>query len=279
MNAPTLHSTAVLRAVCRRGANGTVLAERYTAAPLKLAKSFRDDTSDGLCLYMMDCSPGMLEGDRYEIDMKLEEQTRLVLTNQSFTKIHPAQQHPSVLRQHFRLAQGAVLEYMPEPSIPYADSRFDGASRFELEQGASLMVADVWTPGRTHRGEQFRFHSVSNRLEVYRGNRLIAWDHYRLEPGRHHYAGPGAMEHYTHNASLWLFDERAHEQALLERLRALLQQPGRDGLLAAASHTAEQGLVVRMLGRDVWRLQALIQLLWDECRDYVWKLPPCRLRK
>ncbi|MCU6707410.1 urease accessory protein UreD [Paenibacillus sp. J5C_2022] len=268
---------AVLRALCSSQVGKTELTACYATAPLKVAKPFREAATSGLILYVMDVSPGLLEGDHYDIAVTLERDARLVLTNQSFTKVHPSGQLTSIIEQRFTIGPDAVLEFMPEPAIPYANSRFESVTSFHLAKGAVLMFGDIWTPGRTRRGERFAFHSVSNRLEIYRGESLIGWDHFRLEPGRDVGGSLGAMEHYTHQASFWLFHEGAGLEAMLDRIRLLL--PAGDELLAGASLHAHGGLVVRMLGMNVWQLQLLLNRIWAECRSSLWGLPPCSLRK
>lgn len=270
--------TAVLRATCRRIGAETVMTERYHRAPLKIAKTFREEASGGLCVYVMDASPGLLEGDRYDLDFRLEEGAHLIVSSPSATRIHPCAAAPAVLRHTCVIGRNALLEWMPEPTIPFAGSRFEGVFRFYLEEGAVLIFAELRSPGRSGRGEAFRFHSFSSRFEVYRCGRLIGWEHYRLMPARDDCRTLGAMEHYTHSGALWLFSERGIDDSLLERIRSLLPA-AEDGVLAAAGRTAEQGLAVRMLGVGVWRLQELIQSVWNECRRAVRGLPPCVLRK
>src|SRR5690554_4477753 len=176
---------SVLRATARQVDNRTILTERYHEAPLKITKTFYEEATGHLQLYIMDVSPGLLDGDCYEINLQLEDHAHLIVTNQSFTKIHPTPYLAAEMRQHIQLGKGAVLEYMPEPTIPYACSRFQGQIKVDLDEGAILLYADILTPGRTHRDELFQYHSFSSRFEVYRNQQLIVWDQFLLEPAIH----------------------------------------------------------------------------------------------
>ena len=72
--------------------------------------------TDQLGVYMMDCSPGLMSGDHYEINVRLGEGARVFLTNQSFTKVHPSEAgQGSTQRQTLHLEADALLEYIPEP--------------------------------------------------------------------------------------------------------------------------------------------------------------------
>jgi len=268
---------AVLRAACRRLDGRTILADRYHEAPLKIAKTFAEEASGGLGLYILDVSPGLMDGDRYEVSIRLDPGTRLFVTNPSFAKVHPSPRLGAGIRQVFSVGRGAALEYVPEPTIPFADSRFASHTRFELDEGAELFYADVLTPGRTRRGERFRYASLSLRTEAYRCGSLAMWDHFRLEPGAHRHTLPGAMEHFTHSGMCWILSDRAGEE-LLSRIRALLPE-STDSLIAGASLAEDRGIAVRMLGTSAWELQRVIDAVWDEGRRFLWRLPPCPFKK
>lgn len=254
----------------------TCLVERFHTAPLKIAKTFQLDGTGQLSVYMMDASPGILDGDDYRIDMELEGGAEVFVTNQSFMKVHPTPVSFSTIKQSFTLGKGALLEYFPEPTIPYAQSRFTSGIAFHLAEGAELLYADIITPGRTHRGELFQYESLLSGLEVYRTGRLIAWDRFRLEPAIHRFRALGSLERYTHIGSFWIFSERA-DGALLQLIRESV--PTEAGILTGASLTAEQGILVRMLGHNVWQLQKSIQRIWDCCRLHMLHKPVYQLRK
>jgi len=227
---------------------------------------------------MMDVSPGLMDGDRYDVEIGLEPGSHVVLTNQSFTKVHPSVHIGAATNYRLRIGPGAILEYMPEPTIPYAGSRLDAFTQFKLSEGASLLCADITTPGRTHRGEQFQYSRLSAVTEILRGGQLVGYDHIQLIPSVHRFLSIGAFEHYTHHGVFWIFSGQADDR-LLEQIRAALPPQPSDSLLCGASLAAEQGIIVRMLGRSAWELQAVCSDIWAICRGHLWGYPPCNLRK
>lgn len=270
------HETAELRGVFKLRNGRTVLDERYHRAPLKISKTFRLDDSGQLSVYMMDASPGMMDGDRYKVEFELEAGTEVNLTNQSFTKVHPSTGRGSYLRQTFRLGKGALLEYFPEPLIPFRGSRLEAETEFELASGAVLLFADIVTPGRTERGEIFRYESLSSRLTVNRCGTRIASDPFRLEPALHRPDISGAFEHYTHMGSFWLFAEQIGDD-VLDAIRQQCRDEER--VLIGVSRTAEDGVVVRMLGHKVWELQTRINEIRNRVRRLLLGKPSHRDRK
>ena len=58
--------TAELEATFAHAGGHTELQHKFHKSPLKIAKTFvRDDHQLGVCI--MDCSPGMMAGDKYRI--------------------------------------------------------------------------------------------------------------------------------------------------------------------------------------------------------------------
>jgi len=178
----------------------------------------------------------------------------------------------------FDVEEEAKLEYMPEPTIPYKDSVFTGRNEFHLAHNASLIFAEIITPGRTHRDERFQFARFATSTELYVEGQLVACDRYLLTPDTHPYSSIGALEHYTHQAVMWIFSPNARAE-LLDLLRAELERLDETRVLAGASLAAKGGIVIRMVAYSVWELQQLCQRLWDISREKLWSYQPCILRK
>jgi urease accessory protein len=243
----------------------TVLVDRFHSSPLKISKTFYLDDTGQLYVYMMDSSPGMLDGDYYHINMEIGDGCEVYLTNQS-----------AQLLQTFHIGQNALFEFFPEPLIPYTGSRYEGITHFHLQQGATLLFADILTSGRINYEESFQYDSLSSRMEVYREERLIGWDHFYLEPRNHHFRSIGALEHYTHVGAFWIFSEKVNE-AVLQKIRSLFSRF--PNVLIGASLSASQGITVRLLGHHVWELQEAIHSIWSCCRELLLDKEPIILRK
>lgn len=279
MNTNLLNNkSSVLRALCRQVDGKSVLVDRYHESPLKITKTFGEPATNGLILIMMDVSPGLMDGDHYNVTIDLEEHSHLIVTNQSFTKVHPALVDGAKTDYQFNIGEDAILEYMPEPTIPYKDSILHASTTFHLEAGASLLYCEITTPGRTHRDEIFQYKHYSAMTEVNRNGSRIAYDHYQLIPAFHRHQEVGALEHYTHQAVFWIFSPQAND-GLLQLIRELFPSFADSRILAGASLAREKGIIVRMLGLSVWELQRACNQIWDMCRKVLWSYPPCQLRK
>lgn len=227
----------------------TVLTDSYHRAPLKVAKPFyAGDGTMGICL--MDASPGLLGGDRQEIDCTLYPGARLFLTTQSSLRLHPgAGGEASESLQRFQVAPGAVLEYFPEPVVPFARSRHWGETVLEVAAGGTVLMAETVTPGRWGMGEVFQFRELALQTSVYRDGVLVAWDSLRLNPGRMDLES--AWGGFTHTSILWIVSDRLSDEEV-ERLREAAEDRE---VYSGLSCLEGGGCVLRGLARSARALQ------------------------
>jgi urease accessory protein len=126
---------------------------------------------------------GVLQGDRLEIDISIEEVAQLHIGTTSATRIYAMPNGAAEAQTHFRVASGAYGEYVPDPFTPYAGSRFTGRARHVVAEGGALLLAEVVGPGRQARGESLAYDFFNSDTEVRRPDgRLLFRDTTRLSP-------------------------------------------------------------------------------------------------
>ncbi|MCS7460270.1 urease accessory protein UreD [Paenibacillus doosanensis] len=276
----------------------TRLGDRYHAYPLKIAKAFPFDDGQ-LGVYMMDASPGIMSGDRYELDWHFGAHTKVYVTNQSYTKVHPqrldetgqAVHPPSEQTQRLTLGQGAYVEYMPEPLTLYKDACFHSTTDVRMERGSTLILSEVVCPGRTQRGELFRYCRYRSRLAVRFGDEWVYCGRQQVEPGVQRLASIGAWGSFTHMGTLYVFSELA-DAAMAEALRIFMngerdgfdavargRQDASSGLYAGISRTYKHGLIVSVMGRKAYEIQDYLERAWAFIRSRYFASAPLLVRK
>ncbi|THF83402.1 urease accessory protein UreD [Cohnella fermenti] len=271
------YRTAVLDVSAAYRGDRTVLAGRYCTSPIKIAKTFPEDKS--LCVMIMDASPGMLKGDRYEMQWAAEAGAQLCLTNQGFTKVHPCTPELGAsMENRYRLAAGACIETMMKPIMLYKDASFTNRTVVELERGAVWMQGEALSPGRVLRGERFAYERLDNRISVYYEGELIHHQKQLVRPGRQLIAAPGAWETYSHLGTFLVFSDRV-DTALLESVRAVLDRLpfSSDQLYAGAAMTYRHGLTVTAAASSSWIVQHMLKEVWNEVRQTLLHLQPSRI--
>jgi urease accessory protein len=262
----------------------TQLSHHSQSYPLKIAKTF--DLEGQLGVYMMDASPGMMAGDRYELTWSFGDHTRTLITNQSYTKVHPARasleavSRPCEQLQRLTLGEGAFVEYMPEPTMLYKDAILHSVASIEMEPGSHLLWSDLLCPGRTHRGEVFEYELYQNRCSVTYGGELIYSSRQRIRPAVEKLQAGGSWGAYTHQGTLCFFSEQA-DAALADQVRehVAAAYDERGTLYCGVSRTYRHGIVVSVLGQRVYEIQQVIEEIRSLIRSSVFDLAPLLVRK
>lgn len=271
--------TGELNAVFVYEGGRTVLARNAHRSPLKITKTH--PLIDGrLSLTVMDCSPGILSGDTYRLAFELGRDCAVYLTNQSYTKVHPAiSGERSTLEQRIHLAAGARLEYAMQPTMLYKDADLSARTTVEMAAGSSFIYHDVLCPGRTSRGEWFKYRLYSGKLEVIYDGELIFANHLRIVPkevrvwGTHSEAADPMQQlalwgSYTHAGSLLIFSDHLNE-GLVDNIRAsIANDPRSDEMNIGVSLTYKHGLAVSALAHHAWHITHLFRDLAEESRGF-----------
>lgn len=235
----------------------TQLLTSTHAAPLKIAKVF--PVADGsLDVCVMDCSPGLLNGDSYELDWCVEENARVKTTTQSFTKVHPASGAGCRQNMHIQVASGAILEYAPQPTMLFRDAEFHTECDAYISPGGTLLLSDILCAGRVGRGEAFAFRNYFNRLRVRTNDELIFCNQMRFQPQQQNLRAIGAWGDNTHYGTFSVFSSSVN-LLLLEAMRQVMND--HSNIYAGASLTHKNGVVVSALATSAWPLQELFSHL------------------
>ncbi|GAA1052483.1 urease accessory protein UreD [Dietzia natronolimnaea] len=171
----------------------TVLADRYQKSPLQVMRPLYVDPllPHVPVTYLMSTGGGVVGGDRLDIDVRMADRSHSVITTQAATRIHRMDAGFATQNVTLTLGAGAVCEWVPDPLIPYAGSRFQQRLRATVPEDAVLVVSDVLTAGRVARGERWAVDALVSQVEITRpdGTPMVV-DTTRIVGGRG--AGVGA---------------------------------------------------------------------------------------
>ncbi len=236
----------------------TSLADYFFTAPFKIAKPFWDEQKNILNIIVMNASAGIMEGDRYRTSIKLSAGARVSLQGQSYTKIHRMTKGRAEQHNRFFLSAGAMLDYAPMPTIPYAGSSLHSVTECFLQNGSALIYSDIFACGRVKRGERFAFSEYKKCLKVYCQDELVLLDRQVLLPGSQDLEGIGFFEGFTHQATL-AFIHDGFDRQLPDRLFDILKEYA--DIESGLTEIKKCGLMIRILGHSAEHLSRVINNL------------------
>src|SRR5215210_3454247 len=90
------------------------------------------------------------------------------MTSTGATRIYRSREGrvPAVQRTSINVAENGLLEYLPDPLIPFAGSSYHQETRIELAAGAGLFWWETVAPGRDARGEVFAYDRLQITLDL-----------------------------------------------------------------------------------------------------------------
>jgi urease accessory protein len=162
----------------------TRLGTCYQQVPVRVMPPFVVDTEPASLLYLINLTAGLLDGDGHLIELSARAGTRAVVTGQSATRIHPAQERFATQQWRVDVEEDACLVVLPGPLIPFAGCRYFQRGRVDLAPRARLLWGDIWLPGRYDRGdlsERFQFDRIVQDFEARRAGTLVYRDRFRWD--------------------------------------------------------------------------------------------------
>jgi len=249
----------------------TVLDASLQEPPLRVVRAFPLDDGSALA-HLHNVSGGLLGGDRLALSVRVGAGASVQLTTTGATRIYrpPANSSATTQSTEIDVAENALLEYLPDPLIPFARARFSQRTTIHLAQGAGLFCWEILAPGREARGEVFEYERVEMKSDLYATGRRIGTERIRLEPRDRELGSLARLGPYRYWATfyicrvgpepgVWLAAEQE-----LRQLARKLSKPARAvwGISTLVAH----GLVVRSLachGRDVL---AGLHALWHAAK-------------
>ena len=137
----------------------TVIKEQYSRVPLFVQRAlYLEDTLPAMAyVYIVSPSGGILQGDRYQIDIKLGNNTFAHVTTQGATRIYKMEKNYASQTININLEEESYLEYIPDQIIPFRNSRFYQEVNLNVHDNATMIYSEVIVPGRVASGEAFEY--------------------------------------------------------------------------------------------------------------------------
>ena len=229
----------------------------------------------GSLVHLNNVSGGVLAGDRLALDVDVQAGAAAQITTTGATRLyrHRAGAADSEQRARLSVGDGALLEYLPDPVIPYAGSRHVQRTEIRLGRGSTLFWWEVLAPGRLAAGERFAFERLRVQTEVYAGSRPVLREDYLLEPKKKNLSATARMFEYTHTASLCAIQEGrppAFWRALEDRLNELARSRTEHGKAVwGASMLASDGVAVRGLSMSGCFIHETLIEFWRTARQAI----------
>ncbi|WP_228645065.1 urease accessory protein UreD [Microtetraspora sp. AC03309] len=274
----------VLDLAFTRSVRRTELSGHFQKSPLQIMRPHYYDPlrPDMAYVLLLSSGGGILQGDRYRTDVACGPGTAVHLTTQAATKIYRMEQDYATQLVRLTAGPDSYLEYLPDATIPYVDSRYYQRIEVTADPSATVVIGETLLAGRLAHGERHAYAAFCGDLEVAGpdGEPIFA-DTVRLVPGDAGVTGPAVFGGAGVMASLFVVTGAVPASEVADTLHhALAPLITRTGLRGGASVLpGERGAWIRVLGQESPQVNHALRAAWDAARRLIIGVPAPEPRK
>ena len=232
----------------------TLLHVAEQRQPLKVVRAFPLEGGAALA-HGHNLSGGVLAGDRLSLDLEIGPRARAQVTSTGATRLYRSRAGSSAAEfsAHVLIRERALLEYLPDPLIPFAGSRFRQNTVVNLEDGAGMFWWETVAPGREARGEVFSYDALDFRFALRATGIPVAIEHCHLDPLARPLASPARLGPYRYFSSFFICRAGTSEgtwRDLEKQLQELGRKLSSPVIIWGLGRLPAHGLVVRALSQN-----------------------------
>ena len=237
----------------------TIIKEKESAFPLSVQKEMHYDQFQPKMthVYIVSSSGGILQGDKYMIDIILEKNALAHITTQGATRVYGMNVSNAIQVVNVSLDDGAYLEFIPDQIIPYKNSRFYQEINFKVHDNATMIYSEIISPGRIGMGEIFDYEICYLRsIGKNHKDELRFTDYTKIEPKKMNLQDFGVLEQKQITATVYILAKRNDIEKIIQTLENEIKNSS-EIEFGWSTMTKENGILLRILGnttRDVIRL-------------------------
>lgn len=248
-------------------AGKSIAKKIYHHGGIKIQRPIYLDGGDTPCFYMLNPHGAFLDGDFYDINIKLQEEAKLTLTTQGANIIYKTPDNEAYQEANFYLGENSYFEYLPGATIGYKNAKFHQNINVHLEKGATFLYLDTITPGWSPEGKDFTYTYIRSKSQIYLEDELVVYDHIKMAPKEQEFNVLGYLEAYTHLGTFMVVSDKV-DQHLIDRvhdvLADMIKEEGYD-VKFGISHLSVPGFTVRILAN----MTQHIEWLALKCRNFI----------
>jgi urease accessory protein len=238
----------------------TIVRDLYTKVPLfaQRALYLEESLPSMAYIYIISPSGGILQGDRYRMDISLSNGALAHITTQGATRVYRMEQNFATQIVNIDLGPDAYFEFIPDQIIPYRNSRFYQTLQMRVHDSATMIYSEMIVPGRVASGESFEYDiCYMKAVGSNQAGRLRFTDIAILEPKERDINQLGVLNNRSVVGSVYLLCPSPVVKPIINEINSTLTN-NNDVLAGASVMPYSSGMIVRLLGDGASALRAAI---------------------
>ena len=233
----------------------TVIKEQFSRVPLFAQRAmYLEETLPAMAyVYIVSPSGGILQGDRYHIDIKSGNNTYVHVTTQGATRIYKMEKNYASQTININVEEESYFEYIPDQIIPFHNSRFYQEVNLTVHDNSTMIYSEVIVPGRVSSGEAFDYDicyiKTIGRNQL---GKLRFIDTVKLQPRKGKLSGKGLLKNRDVVGSIYIVTNESFVSDLYYGMAERIKLQESRGKISGGISIlpARQGIIVRLLGNS-----------------------------
>jgi urease accessory protein len=262
--------------------NKTSIKNQFYKTPLCIKRAlYLEETCPEMAyIYIISPSGGILQGDRYRIDISLENSAISHITTQSASRIYKMNKNFGTQIINLNVNKGCYLEFIPDQLIPFKDSRYYQVSNIKVHESATCIYSEILTPGRVASNESFEYDICYMKVRALDHlNKLRLIDIAKLEPKKENIKSFGIMDNYDIFGNVYILLPKDKLKNIKDEINILLNENLNNIMGGCTTLPDDSGLLVRLLGTFVYDIRNMIYLILKIIRKKVLNISFTGIRK
>ena len=259
----------------------TVAKEQYSKVPLYTQRVlYLEESLPSMAyMYIMSPSGGILQGDRYRMDITLKNDAFFHLTTQGATRLYRMDKNYATQIVNITVGEGCYFEYIPDQIIPYRNSRFYQKVTLNTHDNSTMVYSEMLVPGRVGSGESFEYDICYLKTNAKNQNGELRFiDIAMLEPKKKSIRNFGVLEGFDVVGTVYILTESKYIRELNDQINSMIESlPKIYGGATILPNTS--GVMIRLLGAFATDVRNVIYEVVRICRKVILNVSFSAIRK
>jgi urease accessory protein len=259
----------------------TVAKEQYSKVPLYTQRVlYLEESLPSMAyMYIMSPSGGILQGDRYRMDITLRNDAFFHLTTQGATRLYRMDKNYATQIVNISVGEGCYFEYIPDQIIPYRNSRFYQEVTLNTHDNSTMIYSEMLVPGRVGSGESFEYDICYLKANSKNQNGELRFiDIAMLEPKKRSIRNFGVLEGFDVVGTVYILTETKYIRELNDQINSMIESlPKIYG--GATILPNNSGVMIRLLGVFATDVRNVIYEVVRICRKVILNVSFSAIRK
>ncbi|MGB0855437.1 MAG: urease accessory protein UreD [Nitrosopumilus sp.] len=230
----------------------TIVTKQFSQVPLQIQRALYPEISipEMAYLYIISPSGGILQGDRYRIDISLKNKAISHVTTQGATRIYSMNSNSASQIINITLDENCYLEYIPDQIIPFKNSRYYQKVNIDIHDNSTLIYSEILTPGRVAMEESFEYDICYLRTYCKNQEKKIRFmENTKVEPKKQKINEFGMLGNYTIVGTVYILTKK---EKIRDLENSIYKEITNTNLISVGTSILpdESGIIIRILGNE-----------------------------